>query len=172
MVSGLAAWAAYAAVNWSPSPGQSDKLGSVIERTGSRMTGKRQRCSAEFKAKAALEAIRGELTVAQLVAKHGVQQTLINAWKKQAVEGMAGVFPGKAQATESAREGEMEKLHAMIGQLVVVCARPPVDGGRAEAGYGRTGAFAALRRAAVRVAVDQRFRLLPPQGGRAEDLAL
>ena len=52
------------------------------------MTGKRY--SAEFKAKVALEAIRGELTVAQLVTKHGIHQTLINAWKKQAIEG--GVF--------------------------------------------------------------------------------
>ena len=83
------------------------------------MTGKRQRYSAEFKAKVALEAIRGELTVAQLVAKHGVHQTLINAWKRQAVEGMAGVFSGKAEAAEAAREGELERLHAKIGQLVV-----------------------------------------------------
>lgn len=35
------------------------------------MTGKRKRYSTDFKAKVALEAIRGELTVAQLVAKHG-----------------------------------------------------------------------------------------------------
>lgn len=83
------------------------------------MTGKRKQYSAEFKAKVALEAIRGELTVAQLVTKHGVHQTLINAWKKPAVEGMAGVFSGKAEAAEAAREGEVEKLHAMIGQLVV-----------------------------------------------------
>lgn len=83
------------------------------------MTGKRKRYSAEFKAKVALEAIRGELTVAQLVAKHGVHQTVINAWKKQAVDGMAGVFSGKAEAAEAAHGGEVEKLHAMIGQLVV-----------------------------------------------------
>jgi transposase len=83
------------------------------------MTGKRKRYSAEFKAKVALEAIRGELTIAQLVAKHGVHQTLINAWKKQAVEGMAGVFSGKAEATETARAGEIDHLHAKIGQLVV-----------------------------------------------------
>ncbi|AWB08076.1 IS3 family transposase (plasmid) [Azospirillum humicireducens] len=83
------------------------------------MTGKRKRYSAEFKAKVALEAIRGELTVSQLVAKHGVHQTLINAWKKQAMEGMAGVFSGKAEAAETSHQGEVEKLHAMIGQLVV-----------------------------------------------------
>jgi transposase len=83
------------------------------------MTGKRKRYSAEFKAKVALEAIKGELTVAQLTAKHGVHQTLINAWKKQAIEGLSAVFSGKAEAAEAARADEVEKLHAKIGQLVV-----------------------------------------------------
>lgn len=41
--------------------------------------------------------------MSQLVAKHGVHQTLINAWKKQAMEGMAGVFSGKAEAAEGKR---------------------------------------------------------------------
>ena len=36
------------------------------------MTGKRKRCSAEFKARVALEALRGELTATQLAAKHGI----------------------------------------------------------------------------------------------------
>ena len=83
------------------------------------MTGKRKRYSAEFKAKVALEAIRGEATVAQLTVKYGVHQTVISAWKKQAIDGMSGVFSGKAEAAENARDGEVEKLHAMIGQLVV-----------------------------------------------------
>ncbi len=83
------------------------------------MNGQRKRYSADFKAKVALEAIRGELTVAQLVSRHGVHQTLINGWKKQALEGMAGVFSGWAEAAERGREEELEKLHAKIGQLVV-----------------------------------------------------
>ncbi|MGR3465372.1 transposase, partial [Limimaricola sp.] len=58
------------------------------------MAGKRKNYSAEFKAKVALEAIRGEATVAELVAKHGVHQTVINTWKRQALEGMAGIFSG------------------------------------------------------------------------------
>lgn len=83
------------------------------------MIGKRKRYSADFKAKVALEALRGEQTVAQLAAKHGVHQTMINAWKKQAVEGMATVFSGKAEAAVAARESEIDHLHAKIGQLVV-----------------------------------------------------
>ena len=44
---------------------------------------------------------------------------MIAAWRKQAVEGLAGAFSGKAEASEGAREGEIDKLHAKIGQLVV-----------------------------------------------------
>ena len=49
------------------------------------MTGKRQRYTAEFKAKVAMEALRGELTTAQLATKHGVHQTVIGDWKRQAI---------------------------------------------------------------------------------------
>jgi transposase len=83
------------------------------------MIGKRKRYSADFKAKVALEALKGEQTLSQLATKHGVHQTMIAAWRKQAMEGLAGVFSGKAEAADGAREGEIDKLHAKIGQLVV-----------------------------------------------------
>ncbi len=83
------------------------------------MTGKRKRYSAEFKAKVALEALRGELTVSQLATKHGVHQTLIGDWKRQALDGLVTVFSGKPEAKEGMREEDVEKLHAKIGQLVV-----------------------------------------------------
>jgi len=79
----------------------------------------RKRYSAEFKARVALEAIRGELTLAELAAKHGIHHTMIAAWKRQAVEGMAATFSGADDAAEAASDAEMEKLHAKIGQLVV-----------------------------------------------------
>jgi len=83
------------------------------------MTGKRKRYSAEFKAKVAMEALWGELTVSQLATKHGVHQTMIGDWKRQAMDGLMSVFSGKAEAREGIREEELEKLHAKIGQLVV-----------------------------------------------------
>ena len=83
------------------------------------MTGKRKRYSAEFKAKVAMEALRGELTVSQLATKHGVHQTMIGDWKRQAMEGLVSVFSGNAEPREGIREEELEKLHANIGQLVV-----------------------------------------------------
>jgi transposase len=85
------------------------------------MAGKRTRYSSEFKAKVALEALRDELTAAQLAAKHGIHQTMVGDWKRQATEGLASVFAGKTAAQESAKaaEADVEKLHAKIGQLVV-----------------------------------------------------
>jgi transposase len=83
-----------------------------------RMT-KRKRYSAEFKAKVALEAIREELTTAELAKKYDIHPTMITAWKRTAIENMASAFDGKDTAEPTISAGEVEKLHAKIGQLVV-----------------------------------------------------
>jgi transposase len=44
---------------------------------------------------------------------------MIAAWKRQAIEGMAATFSGKAQTAGAASEAEVAKLRAKIGQLVV-----------------------------------------------------
>lgn len=79
----------------------------------------RKRYGADFKAKVALEAIRGDSTLAELAAKHGVHQTVIAGWKRQAIDGMTATFSGKSEAAKAASEAEVAKLHAKIGQLVV-----------------------------------------------------
>ncbi len=66
------------------------------------MTGKRKRYSADIKAGVALEALRGELTTAQLAIKHSIHQTMVGEWKKQAVEGLTAVFSGRSAAAETA----------------------------------------------------------------------
>ena len=47
------------------------------------------------------------------------EETLINTWRRQALEGMSGIFSGKAKAKAAEKDGEIETLHAKIGQLVV-----------------------------------------------------
>ena len=79
----------------------------------------RKRYTADFKARVALDALKGEQTLAQLAAKHGVHAVMIANWKRQAIEGLAAAFAGKAQATSGPSQAEVEKLHAKIGQLVV-----------------------------------------------------
>ena len=66
-----------------------------------------------------LEAPLGKPTAARLAAEHGVHQTMVGEWKRQAVERLASVFSGKAEAQEAAQSAEVERLHAKIGQLVV-----------------------------------------------------
>ena len=83
------------------------------------MSKTRKRYGAEFKAKVALEAIRGELTLAELASRHGIHPTMIATWKRQAIDGMAATFSGKTEAVQALSEAEVTKLHAKIGQLVV-----------------------------------------------------
>lgn len=80
---------------------------------------KRKRYTAEFKAKIALEAIKGEQTVAELASRHGLHPTMIANWKRQALENMAEVFTSKAERTRGADERQIKELHAKIGQLTV-----------------------------------------------------
>jgi transposase len=80
---------------------------------------KRTRYSAEFKAKIALEALKGEQTLSELAARHGIHPNLVALWKGQAVEGLADVFSGKAGQRDASHETQIKDLHAKIGQLTV-----------------------------------------------------
>jgi transposase len=79
----------------------------------------RRRFSGEFKAKVALEAIQGHQTVAELATKYEIHPTQIAAWKREAVEKLVQVFDAKRLEREKSRDGEIARLHAKIGQLVV-----------------------------------------------------
>ena len=109
---------AKAVVRWSPFPGQSDKLGSPIRKDGPD-DGEQETVFGGVQGEGGAGGDPGRADGVAARGQARVHQTLINAWKKQAVEGMAGVFSGKAEAAEASHQDEVEKLHAMIGQLVV-----------------------------------------------------
>jgi transposase-like protein len=52
------------------------------------MSKTKKQYSAAEKTKIALEAIKGELTIAQISSKYGVHATQISKWKQQAIESM------------------------------------------------------------------------------------
>lgn len=80
---------------------------------------KRRSFSPEFKAKVALEAIKEEQTLAELSTRFGVHASQITKWKREALEGMSGIFSGQIQSSDRRHEQEIHKLHAKIGQLTV-----------------------------------------------------
>jgi transposase len=75
----------------------------------------RRNHSGAFKAKVALEAVRGAKTLAELATQYDVHPNQITAWKAQLLEGAAGVFG--ADAAQAAAVGpDLKELHAKIGQ--------------------------------------------------------
>ena len=80
----------------------------------------RKRHTAEFKARVAVEAIKGEQTLAEIGAKYGVHLTLVAAWKRAAIDGMTATFASKATAPASeVGPAEVARLHAKIGELIM-----------------------------------------------------
>ncbi len=78
----------------------------------------RRRFSDKFKATVALEALRGDKTVQQIAAKHRLHPTQVTSWKRQAIDGLTGVFSDKVKRVEN-NEAEVKELHAKIGKLAV-----------------------------------------------------
>ncbi|WP_254696793.1 IS3 family transposase [Octadecabacter sp. SW4] len=80
---------------------------------------KRKQHAPEFKAKVALEALKGEQTVAELASRFGVHPTMIHGWKKALLEGASGVFERGGKQAPGIDEEQLKELHAKIGELAV-----------------------------------------------------
>lgn len=83
------------------------------------MSEKRKKYTPAEKAKIVLEAIKGELTLAQISSKYGAHATQINAWKKQALALLPDLFSDKHKQEITGDETEIAKLYEQIGRLKV-----------------------------------------------------
>jgi len=83
---------------------------------------KRKQHAPEFKAKVALEALKGEETAAELASRFGVHPTMIHQWKRALLEDASGVFERGGRKKPEIDEEQVKELHAKIGELAVANA--------------------------------------------------
>ncbi|MCC8483117.1 MAG: hypothetical protein LN561_00855, partial [Rickettsia endosymbiont of Labidopullus appendiculatus] len=60
-----------------------------------------------------IEAIKGELTIAQITSKYGVHATQISKWKKQGLELLVQGFKSKAQRSDPNQQ-ELTTIRSQI----------------------------------------------------------
>ena len=83
------------------------------------MTTTRKHYSPKFKAKVAVEAIRGERTVSQLASQYRVHPVQIGQWRKTALEQLAELFVDGRTRKREDQEAERDALYEQIGRLKV-----------------------------------------------------
>jgi transposase/putative transposase len=84
------------------------------------MKGKRRRHDPEFKARVALEAIKGIKTIQEIAKDFDIHPVQVSEWKKTMANNAASVFGTGADRAEAEQfERERERLHAKIGQQAI-----------------------------------------------------
>ncbi|HEY2382321.1 MAG TPA: IS3 family transposase [Terriglobia bacterium] len=113
----------------------------------------RKQYTGAFKAKIAVEAIKGQRTVQELATAHGVHPNQITTWKKHLQEAAEDLFSGARERRDVADEQEKDELYRQIGKLQVQfgCKKSRGScGDRGEAAMDRTKSPGIEHRRAVR----------------------
>jgi len=79
----------------------------------------RKQYSPKFKAKVALEAIRGERTLTQLASQYHVHPIQVGQWRKTALEQLAEIFVDGRKRKRRDEDSERDALYEQIGRLKV-----------------------------------------------------
>ncbi|MSO14664.1 transposase [Rickettsiales endosymbiont of Trichoplax sp. H2] len=81
--------------------------------------GKQKTYSKEFKFKVAIEMIKGDLTIEEIISKYQVPRSVLSKWKKQLLDNGPEIYKKENQPVQAYNNGNMEKLPATIGRLKV-----------------------------------------------------
>jgi len=79
----------------------------------------RKSYDAKFRAKVALEAVKGERTMAELSSKFGIHPNQVGKWRKQLLESLPDLFTNRRKKKEKDHEELVSELFRQIGQLKV-----------------------------------------------------
>jgi len=84
------------------------------------MSNERRRYDAGFKAKVAMEAVKGLKTIAEISSEYKIHSSQINGWKKVLQAGTVSLFQeGRNHREESRNDELVDRLFSKIGQLEV-----------------------------------------------------
>lgn len=83
------------------------------------MTRKRRKYDNKFKAMIALEAVKGQKTLAQITSEYGVHANQILKWKKKMLSELPGIFNKKNTEKNGEAAEREDQLLRQIGQLTV-----------------------------------------------------
>ena len=94
--------------------------GNQPEPKTNKMKAKRRRHEPEFKARVALEALKGAKTIQQIAKEYDIHPVQVSDWKKTMTEGLTDIFDsGRKKSGQEDFEREKSDLHAKIGQQAV-----------------------------------------------------
>jgi len=79
----------------------------------------RRKHSPSFKARVALEALKGEETIAQLASRFDVHPNQVHKWKKELIDGATVIFGNRPGQKKTDNRQLVAKLYQQIGQLKV-----------------------------------------------------
>lgn len=79
---------------------------------------RRRKHSSGFKAQIAIEAIRGDITIAEIAKKHNVHPGQVQAWKAEALSKFSFLFD-KGDNGQPRSEEQVAALERKIGQLTI-----------------------------------------------------
>jgi len=81
------------------------------------MTISRKKHNTQTKVKVALEALKGEKTIAEITTKYGIHATQISQWKKAVLDILPEAFSSKRKRHEEDQQALVDELYKQIGQL-------------------------------------------------------
>jgi transposase-like protein len=79
----------------------------------------RKKHDSKFKARVALEAIKGEKTIAEIASEYGVHPNLVGQWKQKALENLPDIFEKKENGKDLGTHKILSDLYREIGVMKI-----------------------------------------------------
>ena len=83
------------------------------------MKKQRRKHSAEFKARVALEAIKGLKTLSEIAREYEIHPVMVGKWKTEMLDRLPELFATNTAGKDKGVEKEQEKIHSKVGKLTI-----------------------------------------------------